>query len=174
MTNRTQDVTFVTPITYLLIDIMFKYLTCCIFLLVTSNTLAGQSTDKEAVIQATKDYIQSQHLVDPSQMEKALHPELKKRTFWLNQSGEEYLLETSYQTMLKVAQTYNKNGDKFPKKPRVEIKILDIDQRAASVKLTVDDWIDYMHLIKLESGEWKIINVLWQYHDIGRHQTIKK
>jgi Putative lumazine-binding len=153
---------------------MFKFLICSTFLLVASNTSASQSIDKNAVIQATKDYIQSQHLVNPEQMRKALHPELKKRTFWLNQSGEEFLLETSYQTMLKVAQTYNKNGDRFPNNPRIDIKVLDIDQRAASVKLTVDDWIDYMHLIKLESGEWKIINVLWQYHDTGRHQTKRK
>jgi len=153
---------------------MFKFLICSTFLLVASNTSTSQSIDKNAVIQATKDYIQSQHLVNPEQMRKALHPELKKRTFWLNQSGEEFLLETSYQTMLKVAQTYNKNGDRFPNNPRIDIKVLDIDQRAASVKLTVDDWIDYMHLIKLESGEWKIINVLWQYHDTGRHQTKRK
>nr|WP_310741892.1 hypothetical protein [Pseudoalteromonas sp. SG41-6] len=41
------------------------------------------------------------------------------------------------------------------------------------MKLTVDDWIDYMHLYKNENKEWKIINVLWQYHDPKKHSSQK-
>lgn len=38
--------------------------------------------------------------------------------------------------------------------------------RAASIKLIADEWIDYMHLVKL-NGSWKIINVLWQYNHVS-------
>lgn len=48
-----------------------------------------------------------------------------------------------------------------------------MDQRAASVKLTADEWIDYMHLYKNDRNEWKILNVLWQYHDVNRHVSKK-
>jgi len=78
-------------------------------------------------------------------------------------------METSRNTMLRVAKNYNKSGTNFPNSPRIEVEIFDIDERVASVKLTADDWIDYMHLVKTESGNWKILNVLWQYHDTSKH-----
>jgi len=74
-------------------------------------------------------------------------------------------MKTSFDTMLKVAENYNKNGDN----PKVEIEVLALDDRIASVKLIADDWIDYMHLVKNDKNQWQIINVLWQYHDIKKH-----
>jgi hypothetical protein len=38
----------------------------------------------------------------------------------------------------------------------------DADGGAATVKLVAAEWIDYLHLTKYE-GEWKIINVLWEW-----------
>ena len=32
---------------------------------------------------------------------------------------------------------------------------------AASVKLEMHDWIDYMHMSKMD-GRWVIVNVLWE------------
>jgi hypothetical protein len=49
------------------------------------------------------------------------------------------------------------------------VKLLDVSARTASVKLIADAWIDYMHIVK-ENGEWKIINVLWQYNDVKQHE----
>lgn len=134
-------------------------------------TVAAQADDKAAIKLAVLDYIESQHTPSPDRMERALHSEMKKRTFWRNKEGKEYLMDTSRETMLEVARTYNKNGDSFPETPRKDIQIFDIDGRTASVKLTADDWIDYMHLIKLETGEWKVVNVLWQFHDQSKHTS---
>jgi len=47
--------------------------------------------------------------------------------------------QTDYAAMLNVARTFNKDGNKFPQPPRVEIKILDIDKRVATVKLSADE-----------------------------------
>jgi len=71
--------------------------------------------------------------------------------------------------MIILAERYNKNGDKFPPQPKKEVKLLDVSDRTASVKLSADEWIDYMHLVKI-NGQWKIINVLWQFNDSARHQ----
>ena len=90
---------------------------------------------------------------------------MKKRTYWEKTDGTEYVMETSRDTMLWVAENYNKDGKAFPNPPRKDIEILALDGRIASVKLTADDWIDYLHLMKGNEGEWKIINVLWQFHD---------
>ena len=44
---------------------------------------------------------------------------------------------------------------------RMDVQILDIYENTASVRITAGEWIDYMHLAKVD-GEWKIINVLWE------------
>ena len=140
-------------------------------LLVIANVFPVEAAEVERDIKrAVLDYIESQHKVDSSMMARGLDKKLAKRTYWLDKSGKEFVMETSHDFMVELAGRYNKSGDKFPKDPRIEIKILDIDKRVASVKLTVDEWIDYMHLYQNEQGKWKIINVLWQYHDTNRHQ----
>lgn len=152
---------------------MFRYMLLLLPLVYAPLTSAAPASDRVLIEQAVLNYIESQHLVEPKRMKQGLDKMLAKRTFWRSKSGDEFVLETDYDTMIKVAQTYNRSGDKFPAEPRVDINILDVDQRAASVKLTVDDWIDYMHLYKNEDNEWKIINVLWQYHDLSKHGSKK-
>jgi len=71
--------------------------------------------------------------------------------------------------MMILAESYNKKKDKFPAVPKKEIKFLDVPDRTASVKLIADEWIDYIHVVKL-NGAWKIINVLWQYNDSERYK----
>ncbi len=153
---------------------MKALLTAGLFTALTLQALpavAEQSADEKAVRLVALDYIESQITVNPQQIKPALHPKLKKRTYWTDKNGKPFLVETSYATMVSVAGTYNRDGKQFPPDPRIEIEIFDIDQRAASVKLTADEWIDYMHLMKDDNGEWKILNVLWQYHDTERHKT---
>lgn len=144
---------------------LFPILMICVF------TTGAAANEKEAIRQVVLDYIESQHVPNPDRMDKALHNKMKKRTYWARSNTEEFLLETSRDTMLDVARTYNQKGNRFPTEPRKDIQIFDIDGRTASVKLTADEWIDYMHLMKLETGEWKIVNVLWQYHDQSKHRS---
>jgi hypothetical protein len=115
-------------------------------------------------------YIEAQHTPNPTLMEGALHPRLVKRSVFRNKATQkDYISEYFTENMVILAETYNKKGDKFPKNPKKEVKLLDISARTASVKLIADAWIDYMHIVKI-NGEWKIINVLWQYHDLAEHQ----
>lgn len=147
-----------------------------LFLLFAASPLlaqAAEATDNQMIEAAVRDYIESQHQVDPARMERGLDPKLAKRTYWQAADGSEFIMHTDYDAMVRVARTYNKDGTKFPARPRVDIKILDVDQRVATVKLTADEWIDYMHLYKNQRSEWKIVNVLWQYHDTAR-QVSKK
>ena len=134
---------------------------------------AHQKADEQAIRQAVLDYIESQEQVLPERMGRSLDPELAKRTYWLNETGEEFIMHSDYETMIKVAASYNKKGDRFGPNPKKNIQVFDIDQRVASVKLTVDDWIDYMHLYKNQQGQWKVINVLWQYHDTSKQKSNK-
>jgi hypothetical protein len=147
-----------------------KFYLFYLLLLCTGNYAFGQTKqDTLDIKQATLDYIESQHKPNPSQMERALHPRMVKRTFWKDKAtGKDYVRETTTESMILLAESYNINGDQFPASPKKEVRILDISERTASVKLIANDWIDYMHLVKL-NGAWKIINVLWQYNDTSRH-----
>ncbi|MEM6720920.1 MAG: nuclear transport factor 2 family protein [Bacteroidota bacterium] len=131
-----------------------KYAILCVitFLFATASTAQTQK-DSLAIKQAALDYIESQHNVNPAQFERSAHPRMVKRTFWTHKkSGKEYLRETFRDAMILLAATYNVNGDQFPKKPKKEVVILDIHEKVASVKLIADDWIDYMHIVKLNAN----------------------
>jgi len=140
------------------------------FSLFISYSVQGQTQkDSLAIKQVALDYIESQHNVKPEQFERAAHPRMVKRTFWTNKkTGKEYLRETFTDAMVLLAETYNQEGDKFPENPKKEVIILDIYDKTASVKLIADDWIDYMHIVKL-NGKWQLVNVLWQFNDSESH-----
>ena len=148
---------------------------CSIFLtivglfLFTSFVKGQTAKDSLDIKQVALDYIESQHNVKPAQFERAAHPRMVKRTFWKDtKTGKEYLRETFTDAMILLTATYNQAGDKFPENPTKEVIILDIYDRTASVKLIADDWIDYMHIVKL-NGKWQLVNVLWQYKDAEKH-----
>ncbi|MEW6997473.1 nuclear transport factor 2 family protein [Colwelliaceae bacterium BS250] len=150
---------------------MHRIIVLTLSILFSCAVTADTDVDNKNVKRAVLDYIESQHKVDPDLMKRGLDKKLAKRTYWESKDGSEIIMETDFETMVWVAENYNKDGDKFSSSPKVDINILDIDNRVASVKLTVDDWIDYMHLYKNEKNEWKIINVLWQYHDTKKHSS---
>ena len=141
----------------------------CFSFMLTFRMNAQTQQDSLDIKQVALDYIESQHNLKPEQFERAAHPRMVKRTFWTNKSTQkEYLRETFTDAMILLAETYNEKGDKFPKTPKKEVVILDVYDKTASVKLIADEWIDYMHIVKL-NGNWQIVNVLWQFNDSAKH-----
>ncbi len=139
------------------------------FFLLTSQVKGQSAQDSLDIKQVALDYIESQHNVKPEQFERAAHPRMVKRTFWTDkETGKEYLRETFTDAMILLAETYNQDGNRFPENPKKEVIILDIFDRTASVKLIADEWIDYMHIVKL-NGTWQLVNVLWQFNDSNIH-----
>lgn len=131
---------------------------------------AQTAQDTVAIQKAASAYIEAQHTPNPKLMEGALHPRMVKRSVFTNKASQkQYVSEYFAENMIILAETYNQKGDKFPPHPKKEVKLLDVSPVTASVKLIADAWIDYMHLVKV-NGEWKIINVLWQYNDVKEHQ----
>ena len=147
-----------------------NYFACSLLLLFITTFLEAQTKqDSIANKQIALDYIESQHYVNPIKMERALHSKMVKRTFWKNtNTNKEYLRETSRETMISIAKNYNINGDRFPEEPKKEVILLDIYDKTASIKLVADDWIDYMHIVKI-NNRWTIVNLLWQYNNSSKH-----
>ncbi|MBL0745486.1 nuclear transport factor 2 family protein [Chryseolinea lacunae] len=147
-----------------------SFLILSLALAATLNLQAQTAQDTLDIKRVALAYIEAQHTPNPKLMQDALHPRLVKRSVFKNKATKkDYVSEFFAENMIILAESYNVKGDKFPKNPRKEVKLLDISARTASVKLIADAWIDYMHIVKT-NGEWKIINVLWQYNDLAEHQ----
>ncbi|WP_298475926.1 nuclear transport factor 2 family protein [uncultured Maribacter sp.] len=135
----------------------------------TFYVLGQTKQDSLDIRQAALDYIESQYDAKPEQFERAAHPRMVKRTFWTHKkTGKEYLRESFRDYMILLSETYNKDGKRFLKNSKKEVIILDVFDKTASVKLIAEDWIDYMHIVKL-NDRWKIVNVLWQFNDSEKH-----
>lgn len=144
-----------------------------LFLIVVMSALKVQaqtSQDTLDIKRVALAYIESQHTPNPKQMQEALHPRVVKRSVFKNKKTQkDFVSEYSAENLVILAESFNTAGDKFPKTPKKEIKLLDVSALTASVKLIADEWFDYLHIVKT-NGEWKIINVLWQYNKISEHQ----
>src|SRR5262250_2506784 len=126
--------------------------------------------DREAVRQAALDYVEGVYNVDPSRIERSVHPDLAKRGFWRERGKEGYAGgPMTYAELIEVAKTWNKSG-KLPKDAPKEITIFDVQDQTASAKLVAAWGTDYFHLAKYD-GKWKIINVLWQSPPPIRNQS---
>jgi hypothetical protein len=131
-------------------------------LALTGSAAQAQSNDeREAVKQAVLDYVEGVYNLDPSRIERSVHPDLAKRGYWRAQGKEGYTNgKMTFAQLVEVAKTWNKEG-KLPKDAPKDITIFDVLDQTASAKLVAQWGIDYFHLAKYD-GKWMIVNVLWQ------------
>lgn len=122
------------------------------------------NADREAVRQAVLDYVEGIYNVQPERIERSVSPNLAKLGFYRAPTETAYRPGRSmaFQQLVEIAKNYNKEG-KLRKDPLKDIQIYDVLDQTATVKLTAEWGIDYMHLAKMD-GKWMIINVLWQSH----------
>lgn len=136
------------------------------FMLLAVPVAAQQdaNADREAVRQAVLDYVEGVYNVQPERIERSVSPNLAKLGFYRPATETDYRPGRSmaFQQLVEVAKTYNKEG-KLRKDAPKDIQIYEVLDRTASVKLTAEWGIDYMHLAKMD-GKWMIVNVLWQSH----------
>jgi hypothetical protein len=128
----------------------------------TAEPAAAQTaTDSAAIRAAAHDYIRGWYAGDAARMERSLHPDLAKRIVARGRTDGRSTVDHMTAAAL-IAQTARGGGRDTPAdRRRGDVRILDIFGDAASVRVDAHDWVDFMHLGKVE-GEWKIINVLWE------------
>jgi hypothetical protein len=124
------------------------------------NALAQAQDDRELVRQAVLDYVEAVYEVDPSRIERSVHPDLYKIGFQRDKDGVYKPSRMTYQQLYDLAGSWNKNG-RVPKDSKKEIVVFEVVDQIATAKLTATWGIDYMHLAKYD-GKWKITNILWQ------------
>lgn len=131
-------------------------------LLVFPPVAAAQSAADTAAIRTTAlDYVEGWYEGDPARMSRALHPELVKRIVVSDTATKHSVLQAMGASAL-VNGTRHGWGKETPANRRQkDVTILDVFGNAASVKAVMADWIDYLHMGKVD-GRWVIVNVLWE------------
>ena len=139
-------------------------LPCCLvaaaLLLGSAPAVAQTREDSTGIRNAALDYIEGWYAGDAARMNRALHPELQKRIINIDSLGNPWVSNQGATHLVR--NTRLGGGTRTPaNQQRKDVRILDIFQNTASVRLDAATWIDYLHLVKWQ-GEWKIINVLWE------------
>ena len=124
-------------------------------------SVSGQTdAERDAIKRTALNYAEGWYEGNAEKMESALHPDLAKRIVRTNQQGQSGLGQMSALTLIQG--TRAGSGKQTPKEEQQkDVTILDTMGGAATVKLEMRDWVDYMHIGKF-NGKWVIINVLWE------------
>ncbi|HYF38121.1 MAG TPA: nuclear transport factor 2 family protein [Gemmatimonadales bacterium] len=134
---------------------------CLLAILVTTRVSAQSRADSSAVRAAVLDYVDGWYTGDAARMGRAVHPELVKRIVVNDTTTRKSVLQNMGASAL-VNGTRHGYGKSTPKeRQEKEVVILDVFGNAATAKSTMADWVDYMHLAKVD-GRWVIVNVLWE------------
>lgn len=132
-----------------------------LFAVSATRRLGAQTASDSADIRATAlDYIDGYYTGDAARMERALHPDLAKRIVITDSMGHSRLGQMS--AMGLVQGTRAGGGKNTPAaQKREDVRILDIFQNTASVRIDAGTWVDYLQEAKW-NGHWVIVNVLWE------------
>lgn len=131
----------------------------CVFAF-SAVIFAQTDADKEAIKATAMDYMEGWYEGNAERMERSLYPELAKRMFSKDDKGRSVF---NHMGAMRLVQGTRRGGGKNTPadKQRKDVTILDIFENTASVRADMSDWIDYMHIAKVD-GKWVIVNVLWE------------
>jgi hypothetical protein len=124
------------------------------------NLSAQTDADREGIKRAALNYAEGWYAGDADKMESALSPDLAKRIARTNDKGQTFV--DNMTAMRLVQATRGGSGKQTPAAEQMkDVTIFDILGGAATVKLEMRDWVDYLHVAKV-NGKWVIVNVLWE------------
>jgi putative lumazine-binding protein len=139
--------------------------------LLLSHAAIAQTTapdENEAIWKTALGYIEGWYTGDAARMKHALHAELATRM--ISTDPKTGRSQFNHMGAMALVQRTRDGGGKqtLPDRQLKEITILDRYNNAAVVKIVASDWIDYLEVARF-NGEWKIINVPWEFKPrVGR------
>ena len=109
-----------------------------------------------AEVEATvRDYFEGWYDADVDRMQRALHPELAKRT---QEAGS--LRTTTRDRMLNLTAAGEGRADGIDR--TLDISVLDVHDGIATAAVRSAVYREYLHLVRTTEG-WRILNALWAY-----------
>lgn len=143
------------------------YFFAVILLIHNSPVFAQTPNDSIQIKETVLNYLEGMETNNPQRIEKAMHPDLAKRTIEKNKEDIEYPENMTAESLIGYAKGFDftlfYKAGVDPKEPlKSEITIYEISNGIATVKAVTNkfEFVDYIHLGKL-NGEWRIINILW-------------
>jgi hypothetical protein len=133
----------------------------CLLLAMGTPIMAQTPADSAAIRAAALDYVEGWYDGNASRMAKAVHPELVKRIVVSDTTTRRSVVQNMGASSLVNGTRHGYGRSIAKERQQKDVAILDIYGNAATVKSTMADWIDYMHLAKVD-GRWVILNVLWE------------
>ncbi len=128
--------------------------------------LAGGDADAKGIEQAVQNYVSSIYDLKPELLDESVSPKLQKVGYMPAEDGSGLVESWMTHAELKdLAGHLNKDGMFDPATSPRKVTILHHSDMIANVMLEAAWGIDYIHLTKT-SGEWMIINVIWE---MGSH-----
>jgi putative lumazine-binding protein len=110
-------------------------------------------TEHELITRTALDYFEGWFDADVERMDRALHPELVKR------SQTAPLGITTKQRMLEL--TAQGEGKPDGADRRLDVEIEDVSDDIASVTVRSAVYYEYLHMVRTPDG-WRIANALWR------------
>lgn len=140
---------------------MYKHLILVTTLFSTLVVKAQNLQDTAQIRTAALNYMEGWYEGKAERMEKALHPDLVKRSIRTldTLSKKQTIQSLSADMMIRFTELGSGKQQKGAK-GEIEYTLLDANSSLAMVKLVSLDFVDYLQLGKI-NGEWKLINVLW-------------
>jgi hypothetical protein len=114
--------------------------------------------DVLAIEEVVRGYFDSYALQDQAWLERVVHSQLAKRSLSTTDSGQQRLEQMSALGLLQSSRAYG--GGTIPNGARRDVRVLDIYGTIATAVGVTDDFVDYLHLAKI-NGTWQIVNALW-------------
>ncbi|UYP44063.1 hypothetical protein NEF87_000348 [Candidatus Lokiarchaeum ossiferum] len=112
---------------------------------------------EEKIKKTALNYVEGWYSADSKRMEKALHSKLVKRRFVSPQE----IWDVNTPWMIEATEEGRGKIDDI-NQGKKEVTILDYYNNIASVKIISDKFVDYLHMVFIQ-GEWKIVDVLWDF-----------
>jgi hypothetical protein len=111
-----------------------------------------------AIVDAVLDYFEGWFDGDAGRMERALHPDLAKRS--LEKDGQK-LNETTAEWMID-ATARGVGRERDPGDRRIEVEVVDVHGAIANATVRSAVYREYAQLVRTPEG-WKIVNTLWEW-----------
>lgn len=108
-------------------------------------------------------YIDAFYKADTTLAYVSVHKDLRKVGWYYNDEKKAYseALEMPFDKLIALAKRWNASGTRLtPDTPR-KVKVLEVSDKIAVVKVTAAWGIDYLNMVNTQNG-WKIINIVWQ------------
>lgn len=139
-------------------------------LIINSGQLSAQTkNDTIGIKETVLNYLEGLETNNPMRVEKAMHPDLAKRTIEKNKEGKDFPSNMTAASLIGYTKDFDyslfyKKGVDPNEALKVETIIYDISDGIATVKAAQNkfEFFDYIHLGKI-NGEWKIVNILWEW-----------